>query len=174
MSKIATRRAKGKELEDFCADLLVSKGLDSKARRDNASGAGTREKGDISTSATLLGKNLGIECKNHETLAIPNWWKQVEKLEVLGREPILIYKLPNRSPKVHLVSIYLDTFVNMLVALQGVDNTASNVVESYGYDKTRHLNSLKFLKDNLSRAIREYEKKILKEDIKRRIKRVSM
>ena len=52
----------------------------------------------------------------------------------------------------------------MLVALQGVDNTTSNVVENYGYDKTAHLNSLKYLKENLSRAIREYEKKILKEN----------
>ena len=162
--KIKSARAKGKELEDRVADLLVEKGLDSKARRDGGSGSGTREKGDVSTSAQLLGRNLGIEVKNHETLHIPDWFKQVEKLELLGREPVLVYKIPRRSPRVVLVSIYLETFLDMLVALQGVDNTTSNVVESYGYDKTKHLNSLKYLKENLSRTIREYEKKILKEE----------
>jgi len=157
-------RQKGKMLEDEIADKLIEKGLDSKARRDGGSGSGNREKADVSTSATIFGRNLGIEAKNHEKLAIPDWWRQVEKLEVLGREPVLIFKLPKRNPKIHLVTIYLETFLDMLVALQGVDNTASNVVESYGWDKTNHLNSLKYLKENLSRAIREYEKKILKEE----------
>jgi len=164
MSKIATRRAKGKELEDMVADLIVSKGLDSKARRDNASGAGTREKGDISTSAMLLGKNLGIECKNHESLHLPEWWKQVEKLEVLGREPILICKLPKRKPTIHLVSIYLDTFLDMLVALQGKDDTVSNVVENYQYDKVNILNSIKYIKGLLSKLESDYNKKVLKEE----------
>ena len=164
MIKVRTARQKGKDLEDKIADLLIEKGLDSKARRDSASGAGTREKGDICTSAQLFGRNLGIEAKNQETLHIPDWWRQVEKLEVLGREPILIYKLPKRNPRVRLVSIYLDTFLDMLVALQGVDDTSSNVVESYGYDKVQHLNSLKYMKENLSRTIREYEKKILKDN----------
>ena len=164
MITVKSKRQKGKDLEDFIADILISKGLDSKARRDGGSGSGNREKSDISTSAMLFGKNLGIEAKNQETLHIPEWWKQAEKLELLGREPILIYKLPRRTPKVHLVSIYLETFLDILVALQGVDNTSSNVVENYGYDKTKHLRDLKFLKENLSRTIREYEKKILKEE----------
>jgi len=164
MSKIATRRAKGKELEDMVADLLVSKGLDSKARRDNASGAGTREKGDISTSAMLLGKNLGIECKNHESLHLPEWWRQVEKLEVLGREPILICKLPKRKPNIYLVSIYLDTFMDMLVALQGKDDTISNVVENYQYDKVNILNSIKYIKGLLTKLESDYNKKVLKEE----------
>ena len=80
MTTVKSARQKGKDLEDFIADKLIEKGLDSKARRDNASGAGTREKGDICTSATLFGRNLGIEAKNHETLHIPDWWKQTEKL----------------------------------------------------------------------------------------------
>ena len=161
--KIQSRRAKGKILEDEVADKLVEYGLDSKARRDSGSGSGTREKGDVCTSAQLLGRNLGIECKNHETLHIPDWFRQTEKLELLGREPVLVYKLPNRSPRVVLVSIYLETFLDMLVALQGKDNTSSNVVENYHYDKTSVLNSIKYLKKIAGDLERNYTNKILKE-----------
>ena len=161
--KIKSARAKGKELEDFVADKLVEYGLDSKARRDGGSGSGTREKGDVCTSAQLLGRNLGIEVKNHETLHIPEWWKQAEKLEVLGREPVLVYKLPNRNPRVVLVSIYLETFLDMLVALQGDKNTEINVVSNYNYDKTSVLNSIKYLKKIAGDLERNYTNKILKE-----------
>jgi Holliday junction resolvase len=164
MIKIKTARQKGKDLEDFIADKLKEKGLDSKARRDGGSGSGNREKADICTSAQLFGRNLGIEAKNRKTLHIPDWWRQVEKLEELGREPILIYKIPRRNPKVHLVSIYLETFLDMLVALQGVDNTASNVVENYHYDKVNILNSIKYIRQSLGRLERDYTKKLLKEE----------
>jgi len=161
--KIQSRRAKGKILEDEVADKLVEYGLDSKARRDGGSGSGDREKGDICTSAQLLGRNLGIECKNHETLHIPDWFRQTEKLELLGREPVLVYKLPNRNPRVVLVSIYLETFLDMLVALQGDKNTEINVVSNYNYDKTSVLNSIKYLKKIAGDLERNYTNKILKE-----------
>ena len=164
MPRIKNTRQKGAELENFVADKLVEYGLDSKARRENSSGAGTREKSDISTSAQLLGRNLGIECKNTEKLNIPKYWKQTEKLEVLGREPVLVYKLPNRNPRVVLVSIYLETFLDMLVALQGKDNTTSNVVENYHYDKTSILNSIKYIKGLLGKLENDYNKKILKDN----------
>jgi hypothetical protein len=108
-------KEKGKLLENHVADRLVSTGLDVRARRDGASGAGNREKGDISTSVAINGRNLGIECKNHKNLAIPNWWKQTKKLEVLGREPILAFKLPHDGLEGTLVVIYLETLLELLL-----------------------------------------------------------
>lgn len=161
MSKIQTRRQKGKDLEDFVADEIVRKGLDPKARRDGGSGSGNREKGDISTSAMVFGRNLGIECKNQETLAIPAWWKQTEKLELVGREPVLVYKVPKRNPRVYLVSIYLDTFLDMLVALEGVDNVKENIVDTHTYDKTNHLRELENTISALQRIKNNYKRKLI-------------
>ena len=107
-------KRKGAILEDFVADRLVETGLDPRAKRDGASGAGTREKGDVSTAVAINGRNLGIECKNHKNVAIPEWWKQTKKLEELGREPILVFKM-NREPlEGSLVCIYFETLLELL------------------------------------------------------------
>jgi hypothetical protein len=105
---------KGKLLENWLADKIVALGLDSKACRSAGSGNGNREKSDINTSLTILGRNAGFECKNHRTLAIPAWWRQVEKLEQLGREPVLAFKLPQEGLEATKVVIYADTLLKLL------------------------------------------------------------
>ncbi len=112
--KPSSAKAKGKLLEDHVADQIVAKGLDSKARRDGASGAGNREKGDICTSMMVLGQNAGIECKNQATLSIPDWWRQTKKMESLGREPILAFKIYGEPLTETKVVIYLDTFLELV------------------------------------------------------------
>ena len=113
--KPSSAKAKGKLLEDYVADQLREKGLDLRARRETSSGAGNREKGDVWTSLMILGQNAGIECKNQATLSIPDWWRQTKKLESLGREPILVYKLPYEPLGSTLCTIYLDTLLELLV-----------------------------------------------------------
>jgi hypothetical protein len=112
-------KEKGKLLENHIADRLVETGLDVRAKRDGASGAGNREKGDISTDVQINGRNLGIECKNHKTIHIPEWWKQTRKLEVLGREPVLAFKLPQEGLEGTLVVIYLETLLELLAGNSG-------------------------------------------------------
>ena len=116
-SKSATD--KGKLLENYVADQIKAKGLDNKAYRSHGSGSGNREKGDIWTKVAIFGRNLGIECKNQKTLAIPDWWRQTKKLEVLGREPVLAFKIHNESIGEAKVVIYLDTFLDLVKASQG-------------------------------------------------------
>jgi len=164
MSNPKTRIERGKALENYISQQLKAKGIDCRADRSHGSGNTNREKADIWTNATIFGRNLGIEAKNHKTIHIPDWWKQTQKLQELGREPVLAYRIKNKPYEETLVTIYLDTFLDMVAALQGVDDVSSNLVENYNFDKTTHLNSLKYIKDNISRAIREYEKKILKEE----------
>lgn len=117
--KQASAIAKGKKLEDYVALQIREKGIDPKAVRSHGSGNTNTEKGDIWTSMQVLGQNAGIECKNQKTLAIPNWWKQVEKLESLGREPILVFKFPNDSLENSKVCIYLDTFLELVAGYEG-------------------------------------------------------
>lgn len=105
---------KGKILEKYVADQIRLKGIDLRAYPAHGSGNTNTEKGDIWTSMSLLGQNAGIECKNHKTLHIPEWWLQVRKLESLGREPILVYKINNAPLGDTLCTIYLDTLLELI------------------------------------------------------------
>ncbi len=105
---------KGKLLEKWVADQIREKGLDPRAYPSHGSGNGSGEKGDIWTSMMILGQNAGIECKNHKSLAIPDWWRQTRKLESLGREPVLTFKLHNEPFEGTLACIYLDTLLELI------------------------------------------------------------
>ena len=105
---------KGKLLEDYVADQIVAKGIDPKARRDGGSGNGNREKGDIVTSMMILGQNAGIECKNQKSLAIPEWWRQTEKLQSLGREPVLVFRFHMEPMENTKAVIFLDTLLDLI------------------------------------------------------------
>lgn len=105
---------KGKLLEEHVASEIRRKSIDLKAYRSHGSGNGTTEKADIWTSMTVLGQNAGIECKNCAILQIPAWWKQTKKLESLGREPILAFKIYGEPLAETKVVIYLDTFLELV------------------------------------------------------------
>lgn len=104
---------KGKELENYIVDQIRAKGLDIHASRSAGSGNGTRDKGDIVTSFTILGQNAGIEAKNQKSLAIPEWWKQTRKLEPLGMEPVLVFKMKGEGYQNSLALVYLETFLEL-------------------------------------------------------------
>ena len=107
---------KGRLLEQFVVQKLRDKGLDLHATRTPGSGNGTHDKADISTSAQVFGRNLGIEAKNQKTLASPEWWRQTEKLSLLGQEPVLVFKFPREHEENAKVVIYLDTFLDLVKA----------------------------------------------------------
>ena len=112
--KPQSAKAKGKILESYVAEQIRVKGLDPKAYPSHGSGSSPTEKGDIWTSMMILGQNAGIECKNQKTLAIPDWWRQTQKLQSLGREPVLVYKIPNAPFENTLCTIYLDTLLELI------------------------------------------------------------
>jgi len=105
---------KGKDLENYVCEQLQRKELDLKAYRSKGSGSGTGEKADIWTSLTVLGRNAGIECKNHKVPHIKDWWEQTQKLEKLGREPILVYKLFGESKEETKAVVYLDSLLDLI------------------------------------------------------------
>lgn len=120
------------QLSNYIADQIVAKGLDPKARADGASGAGTREKADISTSMLVMGKQAGIEAKNQKVLHVSDWWSQTKKLEVLGQEPILVYKEFGEPLEDTKAVVYLDTLLELLANQKGwVERawTASKTIE---------------------------------------------
>lgn len=107
-------KQKGVQLENYVADQIIALGLDPKACRSAGSGNGNREKSDINTSLMILGKNVGIEAKNHKTLHIREWWRQTEKLELLGREPILAFKIARDPFEATNCVIRLDTLLRLV------------------------------------------------------------
>lgn len=112
-------RQKGQILEKYVCEQLKEKGLDSCPRPSFNSGATNTEKADIWTSMMILGQNAGIECKNQKTLSIPDWWRQVKKLESLGREPVLVFKIHNAPMGDTLATVYLDTLLDLIKQANG-------------------------------------------------------
>ena len=106
--------AKGKILEKYVADQIREKGIDDKAYPSHGSGSSPTEKGDVWTSMMILGQNAGIECKNQKILAIPEWWRQTQKLEKLSREPVLVFKINHAPLGDSLATIYLDTLLELV------------------------------------------------------------
>lgn len=105
---------KGKLLEKWVADQIREKGIDPRAYPAHGSGNTNTEKGDIWTSMMILGQNAGIECKNHKTLHIPDWWRQTKKLESLSREPVLVFKEYGEPMTETKCVIYLDTLLELI------------------------------------------------------------
>lgn len=151
--KPSSAKAKGKLLEDYVADQIVSKGIDIKARRDGASGAGNREKGDICTSMMVLGQNVGIECKNQATIKIQEWWRQTIKMEKLSREPVLCFHIENEPWIETKVVIYLDTFLEMAKMASGKPNVIEVTPEDSRDKKWKIQNTITALKN----LLKEYE-----------------
>lgn len=113
-TNMRSTKQKGKILENYVADQIQDKGIDPRARAEMSSGAGNREKGDIWTSMMILGQNVGIECKNQNTLKIQEWWRQTKKLEKLSREPVLIFHIEHEPFGETKALIYLDTLLELV------------------------------------------------------------
>ena len=125
-----TRVQKGKLLEKYVADQIRDKNLDPKAYPSHGSGSSPTEKGDIWTSMMILGQNAGIECKNHKTLHIPDWWEQTKKLESLGREPVLVYKINHAPFGDTLCTIFLDTLLEMIKEIERLKKLSTGKLAS--------------------------------------------
>jgi len=113
-TNMRSTKQKGRLLENYVADQIRDKGIDVRARAEMSSGAGNREKGDIWTSMMILGQNVGIECKNQNTLKIQEWWRQTKKLEKLSREPVLIFHIEHEPFGETKALIYLDTLLELV------------------------------------------------------------
>lgn len=101
--------AKGKELEKFVRDLLISHGLDSRAERTPGSGNGNRKKGDVDN-------NLGwcIECKNSKNFRWAETAKQVAREAMNHQKEVIIWHPPNRPLGDSIAIINIDEFINFL------------------------------------------------------------
>lgn len=82
-----TRKAKGVRLEKYVAlrinQVLREYGIE--AKKMPMSGAIEGFKSDI-----FVNLPVSLECKNHETWKVPEWWEQASKQAGLGKMPILV------------------------------------------------------------------------------------
>jgi hypothetical protein len=100
---------KGKELEKYVRDLLISNGLDARAERTPGSGNGNRKKGDIDN-------NLGwcFECKNSKTMRWAETAKQVAR-EAMGHQSEVVVWHPPQKPMGDSVAIInISEFIELL------------------------------------------------------------
>ena len=146
------RKQKGKDLENYVTDQIVAKGLDDRAKRDSASGAGIREKADIATSLMILGQNAGIECKHQTAINIHQWWKQTCKLESLNREPVLVYKQTFENYADTKAVIRLDTLLE-LIKYQKDKEEIEDIISCTNYEKRSLLFKVKDAKNTMNKLI---------------------
>jgi hypothetical protein len=83
---------KGKDLEKQVAKMLQKK-LGARVSRDKRSGAGSHQKMDLTDY--FQDTPLDIECKNHATIKIREWWKQTIAGASFSRIPTLVFQADN-------------------------------------------------------------------------------
>lgn len=142
-------KEKGKLLENYVRDEIKNRGLDSRVTRDGASGAGNREKRDVATNVQINGKELGIECKNWSKPSIRNWWRQTEKLEEYGFEPVLVYKLKGESLGDSKAVIRLSTLIDVLAKLNQPVLAKPN--KDFEWDLIGLVNAIKRVRKHLNK-----------------------
>jgi len=136
-------KQKGKQLEDYTSDRIISKGLDDRSIRDGGSGAGNREKRDINTSVQILGRTIGIECKNYKVAHVKDWWKQACKLESLGYEPVVVYKLGGEGLGDTKAIIYLETLLDLIAGQNGAPEAGSGIPSGDKWKVKQAIDTLK-------------------------------
>lgn len=95
---IKSNLQKGKDLENFVADLLNQYGIDTRAIRQKGSGSG-KAKGDIHTDAGFT-----IECKNTKRFDWKSAADQVKR-EAMGYQKEMIIWHPPQRPMDESVAI---------------------------------------------------------------------
>ena len=89
----SSAKKKGTEFEKYVVQQIKDKGIDRRAHRSDGSGSGL-EKGDLSTSFQIAGRNVNIECKNQKVMRFETWWKQTEKQTLDIGEPRCLRHAP--------------------------------------------------------------------------------
>lgn len=112
-------------LPKYVVEEIRKRGLDDRAYARGDSGAGNKEKTDITTSMLVLGQPPGMECKRAKAYKMSEWWPQTRKLESLGYDPTLIYKLDNERFESTKVVIYLSTYLDLAKEALGIEVTQS-------------------------------------------------
>ena len=114
---------KGKELENFVANLLVNYGIDKTAVRQQGSGSGLR-KGDV-----LNNIGICIECKNTKTF---NWKEAAQqvKREAMGTQvEVIVWHPPQKPLDESIVILNVHDFMEYLKKAKE-PTTKANLTES--------------------------------------------
>ena len=122
----------GQELENYVSDQIIEKRMDDNSVRDGGSGAGLKEKRDITTNIKIGERTVGFECKNQKVPHIKDWWEQTEKLGQLNFEPVLIYSLKGEDLGEAKAVLYLDTLLELIKN----QKTGSEIKQTSGIPQT--------------------------------------
>ncbi len=104
---------KGRLLENYVAQEIRKKRLDTQAMRQIGSGSG-QWKGDVNTKMKILNRQAVIECKNQQRLNLREAWIQTDKQCLGYGEPVLVMKFHNEPLEASKAMIYLDTLLELV------------------------------------------------------------
>jgi len=104
---------KGRLLENFVAQEIRKKRLDTQAMRQLGSGSG-QWKGDVNTKMKILNRQAVIECKNQQRLNLREAWIQTDKQTLGYGEPVLVVKFHNEPLEASKAMVYLDTLLELV------------------------------------------------------------
>lgn len=99
---------KGKDLENYVAELLVKSGIDRHASRQIGSGNG-KKKGDIATAIPWT-----IECKNTKTFKWKEASEQVKRESMGYQKEVVIWHPPQKPLDQSICIININEFIELL------------------------------------------------------------
>lgn len=102
---------RGKRLEQEVAALLRRK-MGARVARDKRSGAGATTKTDIKD--WYQETPFDIECKDHETIKVKEWWRQADAAASYTRMATLVF----RADEHILATVKFEDLVNLAVELR--------------------------------------------------------
>jgi len=105
-------KKKGNKFENQVANFFTDNGI--KMSRDSASGAGTREKGDVSNS-----QNFHLECKAVKKINLLKVWNKAKvECKKTHNKPVLAIRFDNMPEGEFLITISNDHFLELLTGGQ--------------------------------------------------------
>jgi len=124
MSTVASRKQKGRSLQNFVRDLMRSLSIMSLQPGDIESRPMGSQGTDIILSPAALERwPLSIECKNQERVNLWASWEQANDNQIEGTIPVLVIKKNREKP---VVVVDAETFFHMVAEVN--TQTSTDVV----------------------------------------------
>jgi hypothetical protein len=108
---VSVSSEKGKNLEDEVAKILKKK-LGARVSRDKRNGAGSHHKTDIKDY--FQDTPLDIECKNHKSIKIKEWFRQAVAGASISRIPTVVFTSDDEV----LATVRFDDLVDLIAEAQ--------------------------------------------------------
>ncbi|WP_239121788.1 hypothetical protein [Corynebacterium minutissimum] len=98
-------------MADYLAEELDNPHIDRRVK------TGKHDRGDIAAVETMDGGRVVLECKNHKTLKLPEWWRETEQERINDNAKIgvIVHKRHGHGkPADQWVTMNLEMFAQLI------------------------------------------------------------